>query len=395
MLKWDMMKRISEKKAHAKINLLLKVVGKRDDGYHELSSVMQSVSLCDDVRVECMVGRDTIQPDRGVDIQLTFERDPEEGIPAAYPPGLLEEIPTDEKNTVYVAVRAFLERHPFTIQVGGHNGVLTTPDDGCHYINRIHIHIIKRIPTAAGLAGGSADAAAALWALSELYAHNTGKTVTLKELDEIALAVGADVPFCLREGTALASGIGEILENLAPLPKELWILLANPGYPVSTAWAFRQWSEQTARPQAQLQPQAQPQIQLQVQPRTEYGPNFINMIVKLLQDWYNDVYGGDTERFIRELTPYLDNDLEYVTAAKHPEILTIKNCMIDCGAACAMMSGSGASVFGIFASESAAAGAKKTLNKNGFWATVCAGSEARITKYNQRFAEKEVGNTVL
>ena len=370
------MKRISEKKAHAKINLLLKVAGKRDDGYHELLSVMQSVSLCDDVRVECIVGRDTVQPDRGVDIQLTFERDPEEGLPAAYPPGLLEKIPTDEKNTVYAATSAFLNRYPFTIQVDGHHHIAAA-DDSSGYINQIHIHIIKRIPAAAGLAGGSADAAAALWALSELYTHNTGVTISLKELDKIALAVGADVPFCLREGTALASGIGETLDSLPPFPKELWILLANPGFPVSTAWAFQQWSEQQAH---RLQP--------------DNGVNFTNKIVQLLQDWYNGVYCGETKRFIRELTPYLNNDLEGVTAAEHPEILTIKGRMLECGAACAMMSGSGASVFGIFVSESAADGAKTTLNKNGFWAAVCAGSEARISKDNQRFAEKEVGNTV-
>lgn len=180
------------KEAYAKINLTLDVVGKRDDGYHLLETVMQTVSLCDVVSVE-----------KFDDIVITCSE------PA---------VPVDERNSCHKAARVFFERTGIS---GG-----------------ARIDIEKHIPSEAGLGGGSSDAAAVLSMLNEIY----DARLSYSELEELAAKVGADVAFCVRGGTAVCSGIGEDMERLAGVP-ERWVLLVKPDFGVSTPEAYRLFDE--------------------------------------------------------------------------------------------------------------------------------------------------------
>ena len=182
------------KNAYAKINLTLDVVGKRDDGYHLLETVMQSVSLCDVVSV-----------DKAEGIVITCS---EAGVPL------------DEKNTCHKAARVFFER---TGIAGG-----------------VKIDIEKNIPSEAGLGGGSSDAAAVLCLLNELY----DARLSWFELEELAAKVGADVAFCIRGGAAVCRGIGENMERIA-LP-ERPVLLVKPDFGISTPEAYRMFDEKGA-----------------------------------------------------------------------------------------------------------------------------------------------------
>ena len=179
------------KEAYAKINLTLDVVGKRDDGYHLLETVMQTVSLCDVVSVNM-----------ADDIVITCSD---------------ERVPVDAKNTCHKAARVFFER---TGIAGG-----------------VRIDIEKHIPSEAGLGGGSSDAAAALCLLNELY----DAKLSYSELEDMAAKVGADVAFCIQGGAAVCRGIGEKMERIA-LP-ERWVLLVKPDFGVSTPEAYRLFDE--------------------------------------------------------------------------------------------------------------------------------------------------------
>lgn len=172
--------------AYAKINLSLDVLGRREDGYHDLKMVMQSVSLCDQVRMTL-----------GETERLTLSTN-------------LGFLPVDGKNIAVMAARAFAR----------HTGV---------DLARLSIHIDKRIPVCAGTAGGSSDGAAVLRGLNRLY--DTG--LSLRQLAEIGEEVGSDVPYCVLGGTALAEGRGEVLTALTPLPA-CEIVMCKPGFPVST-----------------------------------------------------------------------------------------------------------------------------------------------------------------
>lgn len=174
--------------AYAKINLTLDIVGRREDGYHMLETVMQTVSLCDMVSVE---KADTIEIDCSA-----------------------EGVPTDEHNTCHKAARLFFEQ--------------TGIDDG------VKIIIEKHIPSEAGLGGGSSDAAATLCLLNELY----GAELTYIELERVAAKVGADVAFCIQGGTALCRGIGEEMTRLESVPKR-YVLLVKPDFGVSTPEAYK------------------------------------------------------------------------------------------------------------------------------------------------------------
>ena len=178
--------------AYAKVNLSLDVVGRRADGYHLLSMVCQTVSLCD---------------------TLTFVRKP--GAPLSVRVEQAPEIPSGPENLVYRAAERFF--------------AAAGEDD-----RGVEITIEKHIPAQAGLGGGSADAAAALRGLCRLY----GKRLSKETLDAIALAVGADVPFCLCGGTALAEGIGERLTPLKALPRCLFVVV-KPPFGVSTKEAYQ------------------------------------------------------------------------------------------------------------------------------------------------------------
>ena len=168
-------------KAPAKINLTLDVLGRRENGYHDLRMIMQTIDLCDEVTIEQITAEE---------ITLSMNKELPDGCPM-------------QKNLVYRAAILMKERYAL-------------PDG-------MNIILTKNIPAAAGLAGGSSDCAATLLGINELY--NLG--LSLDELCDIGVTLGADVPFCIRKGTMLSEGIGEILTPLTPLPP-MWTLLLKP-----------------------------------------------------------------------------------------------------------------------------------------------------------------------
>ncbi|WFF74061.1 4-(cytidine 5'-diphospho)-2-C-methyl-D-erythritol kinase [Proteiniclasticum sp. QWL-01] len=257
-------------KAYAKINLTLDVTGKRADGYHLLQMVMQTIDLADDVSVELA----------GEGIALTCN---------------LPYVPVTEKNIAYRAAVRFLEA------TGIHSGV--------------RIHLEKRIPVAAGLAGGSTDAGAVLTALNGL----TGHPLTQEKLLELGLSLGADVPFTMTGGTALCEGVGEII---TPLPDfcNHWVLLVKPPFGVSTRQVFTDFRLDRVRRH----------------PATQAVQAAIAA---------DDLAG---------VARHLGNVLENVTLTRHPLLRNLKTELIRRGALGSLMSGSGPTVFGLFDSEAAA-----------------------------------------
>ena len=180
--------------APAKINLTLDVVGKREDEYHLIRTVMQTVTLSDTVTV-------TRVDEPGIFLRLSDKN-----------------LPTDRRNTAYAAAKAFWNALPEAQRVGG-----------------IDIYIDKKIPQQAGLAGGSADAAAVLRGLNRLW----DDPFSTDALCAFAVSIGADVPFCVRGGAALATGIGEVLEPVKSLPDDLFAVVCKPAISVSTAEAYK------------------------------------------------------------------------------------------------------------------------------------------------------------
>ena len=261
-------------KAPAKLNLRLKITGRRKDGYHELSSIMVPISLFDRLELHVV--------SRGIVLQC-------EGIA----------IPTDETNLVYQAAQAFLARAEIK--------------------NGVAVKLVKKIPVAAGMGGGSSDAAATLLALDRIWP----RALPAGELHRIALDLGADVPFFLECKPALASGIGEILKPLTEWPS-YWYVVVNPGLEVSTAWVYGQLSLALTRG----------------------GREDINNLLK------GRHFG---------ISRVLANDLEAVTAERYPIIGTIKGHLMDAGAEGAMMTGSGPTVFGVFLTQEAAERATQHL----------------------------------
>lgn len=252
-------------KARGKINLTLDVVGKRDNGYHDLRMIMQTINLYDTITI-----KKTKTPGIRINNNLAW-------------------LPKDDRNITYKAAEHFLQEAQIT--------------------NGVYIDIFKRIPVAAGLAGGSSDAAAVLVGLNKLFETH----FTKKKLMEIGLKIGADVPFCILRGTALAEGIGEVLTPLPSLPT-MHILLAKPNISVSTASVYK----------------ALKVDEIQKHPQT---------------DAYVDAIKARDMQFI---TQHMENVLEDVTVKMHPQIEEIKQDMLKYGALGSMMSGSGPTVFGIF-----------------------------------------------
>lgn len=269
--------------APAKINYLLDVTGKRPDGYHDLRMIMQRVNLCDEITL-------TLTDTLGIKVTCNLKGAPDG-------PG----------NIAWKAARALLDR--------------AESDTG------VNIEIIKNIPVAAGLGGGSSDAASVLMGMNELL--QLGLTDQL--LMEIGSTLGADVPFFIFKKTALAEGVGDILTPLPEMPK-CWILLINPGVHVSTAWVYRS---------------------LQLTSRGE-----LNKLPKFFES-------------IEDVVSVLSNDLESVTIPAFPVIDDIKNRLMNLGAVGSLMSGSGPTVFGIFKSFDAAESARRevTMGTNWFAAT--------------------------
>lgn len=266
--------------AYGKINLSLDVLRKRQDGYHELRMIMQQIALKDTIEI--------LELDEGIKIESNNL-----------------DLPTDSTNLVYKSWKIMCSR--FKINKG------------------VYIYIEKNIPIAAGLAGGSSDAAAVLKGLNKLWNLDLSE----KELMDIGLEIGADVPYCIMGGTALAEGIGEKLTKLPNFSNKL-ILLANPGIEVSTGHVFRDLdlNSITKRPDT-------------------------NTLIDAIKDNKLDFVGAN-----------MVNLLETVTIPKYPIIEEIKNMMIDNGAVGSMMSGSGATVFGIFDDNKKIKKCKQILNKH-------------------------------
>ena len=265
------------RKAYAKINLGLDVLRRRPDGYHELRMIMQTVDICDD---------------------LTFTRTDRPGVTLSTD---CSELPTDGSNLICRAASLLLEQ----------KGI----DAG------VEITLVKRIPIAAGMAGGSADAAAAMHGLNELFALGC----SLRELQEAGVRLGADIPYCLAGGTMLAEGIGDVLTPL-PEPPQCHLVVAKPDINVSTAFVYGNLHADTL---------------------TEH-PDIDGMAQAL------------REGSLRGVTERMGNVLETVTAREYPVIEEIKALMRTKGAENALMSGSGPTVFGIFRQKDtaeAAAGA--------------------------------------
>jgi 4-diphosphocytidyl-2-C-methyl-D-erythritol kinase len=257
-------------RACAKVNYALEVRGLRWDGYHEISSVLQSVSLADELEIERSRGG----------FELSFE-----------PEGV--EIGPVEENTVYKAWALLWE-------TSGHE--LPT---------RIRLH--KKIPAGAGLGGGSADAAAVLVGMNELF--DLG--LDAEQLRKIGARIGADVPFCLSGGTALAQGVGEILTPL-PAPPAHRLLIAKPERGADTGGIYRAYDE-----------------------RDSGGIASVDQVVAALRS-------GN----LTELAGALGNDLEPVTTGLVPEVAAHKREMLRAGALGAAMTGTGTAIYGIFDAES-------------------------------------------
>ncbi|UCB48295.1 MAG: 4-(cytidine 5'-diphospho)-2-C-methyl-D-erythritol kinase, partial [Deltaproteobacteria bacterium] len=266
---------IYKTRAPAKLNLRLKITGRRPDGYHELVSLMVPIDLFDLLELR-VTGK------RGIELSC-------EGF----------WVPTDENNLAYQAALSFLSKAK--IEQG------------------VSIKLTKNIPVAAGLGGGSSDAAATLLTLNEIWSQ----PLSLSALHTMAVQLGADVPFFLYSEPSLATGIGEILEPLKKWPK-FWYVIVTPPIQVSTSWVYGD-------------------LKLELT-RGEY-----DYIVKFLK---NAPFA---------VSAILENDLEEVTSTRFPVIETIKEFLVNAGAEGALMTGSGPSVFGVFSSLNQALSAKKFL----------------------------------
>lgn len=250
-------------KCPAKINLSLDVVGKRQDGYHLVKMIMQSISLFDDVTVE----------KNGGGIRLYCKN---------------KDVPDNEDNIAYRAAKLIIDR--FNIDGG------------------VDIFIEKRIPVAAGLAGGSTDAAGVIKAMNRIFDLGMDRD----EMMELGLKLGADVPFCIMGGTALAEGIGEVLTPLKPF--EAWCVVAKPNISVSTKEVYRS---------------------LRIDEITRHPET--TRIIDYMER-------GNIEGVAENMV----NVLETVTIKRHPVIFEIKNIMMEFHALGSLMSGSGPTVFGLF-----------------------------------------------
>lgn len=273
--------------ARAKINIALDVLGKRDDGYHKLKMIMQTTALHDTLLIKK-------SENSGITLKTSSAK-----------------IPSDENNLVYKAA-AYL-KDAYSIKDG------------------ISIKLTKNIPAAAGLAGGSADCAAALIGIRDLF-H---LSVSNNDLEKAALSLGADVPYCLNGGTALAEGIGEKLTPLKPFPPT-YVLLAKPDADISTAAVFKAFDISK---------------------------------VKTFPDIEKIIYGIEHSS-IKDICNGMGNVLESVTIPLCPIIEDIKQTMLESNASGALMSGSGPTVFGLFTSKDACLQASNKI-KNKFGIHEC------------------------
>lgn len=268
-------------KALAKINLGLDVVRRREDGYHEVRMIMQTIHLYD---------------------RLDIKRTKESGIQIQTN---LSFLPVNENNLIYKAAKLLMDEFSIT--------------DG------VSVKLDKRIPVAAGMAGGSTDAAAMLFGMNRLFSLG----LTKRQLMERGVQIGADVPYCIMRGTALAEGIGEELSPLDPMVK-CPVLIAKPSISVSTKFVYQnlKLDDTTVHPDIDL----------------------------LIEDI--------KAKNLYDIAAHMGNVLETVTIPNYPVIDEIKKHMLSHGAVGAMMSGSGPTVFGLFDDEATAKKAYKAMRSS-------------------------------
>ena len=269
-------------KARAKINLGLDVLGKREDGYHEVRMVMQTIGIYD---------------------RLILTKIPEEEIRIT---SNLAFLPVNENNLIYKAIKLLKDEY--------------------HFPGGVSVDLNKFIPVAAGMAGGSTDAASTMFGVNRLF----GLNLSMGKMMELGVRLGADVPYCVMRGTALAEDIGEKLTRITPVP-HMWILIAKPQINVSTRLVY----EQLDMGGIQKHPD-------------------IDGIIRAIE-------AQDVVRIAQSM----GNVLENVTVPLYPVIETIKQDMLSHGAINAMMSGSGPTVFGIFPDEQTTLACQAFLKKKG------------------------------
>lgn len=268
-------------KALAKINLGLDVVRRREDGYHEVRMIMQTIHLYD---------------------RLDIKRTKESGIQIQTN---LSFLPVNENNLIYKAAKLLMDEFSIT--------------DG------VSVKLDKRIPVAAGMAGGSTDAAAMLIGVNRLFSLG----LTKRQLMERGVQIGADVPYCIMRGTALAEGIGEALSPLPPMVK-CPVLIAKPSISVSTKFVYQNLKLDD----------------------TTIHPDIDRLI--------DDIKAKN----LHDIAAHMGNVLETVTIPNYPVIDEIKKHMLSNGAVGAMMSGSGPTVFGLFDDEDTAKKAYKAMRSS-------------------------------
>lgn len=272
---------IVRRKAYAKINLGLDVIRRREDGYHEVKMIMQNIGIHDELTFRKQAEGITLKIDR-------------------------VDLPTDGNNLIYKTAKLIKEEYGIT--------------------EGVRIDLKKRIPIAAGLAGGSTDAAAVFWGMNELFDLGMSR----EKMCELGVRIGADVPYCIMGGTAIAEGIGEKLTPLPDAPNAV-VLIAKPDINVSTKDVYQNLNV----------------------PELKVHPDIDGMTKAIIR---HDL-DGIIER--------MDNVLENVTVRMHPVIDEIKSFMRSNGAARAMMSGSGPTVFGIYTDQAQAADAYMKLKETG------------------------------
>ena len=260
-----------ERKAYAKINLGLDVTGVREDGYHIVKMIMQNVDLYDTL---------TFEDNDSGEIVLTAS---------------IDKIETDERNLICKVARQLKDK--FNVKQG------------------VTMHLVKRIPVAAGMAGGSTDGAAAYLALNELWGLNLSK----KELCELAVSLGADIPYCIIGGTALAEGIGEELTAISDMPT-CHLVIAKPAIDVSTGWVYKELDSREGIKHPDI--------------------DGIKAAIEV----------GD----LNKMCALIGNVLEEVTASKYKEVGQLEEILRKEGAVGAFMTGSGPTVFGVFDKKDAA-----------------------------------------
>ena len=276
-------------RALAKINLGLDILRKREDGYHEVRMIMQTIQMYDVLKMKKVK-----KP--GISLSVNYPY-----------------IPSDERNLVYKAAKLLMDE--FQVKEG------------------VDICLEKFIPVAAGMAGGSSDAAAAMVGINQLFKLGLSE----RELMDRAVNIGADVPYCIMRGTALAEGIGEKLTRIAQIP-DCFVLIGKPGISVSTKLAYES-------------------LQLD---KISSHPDIDGMI--------RDIENGD----LLTMTEKMGNVFEPGIIEKYPVIGEIKDLMEDNGALKAMMSGSGPTVFGIFDDREKMEAAAAVLRESGLAKTVFA-----------------------